>query len=64
MSVKQAELFPSTALPAHRDVVAICDQCHREIVIVRYNPKTKEVYSEYRDNQGRCFSCAFPKKEK
>lgn len=59
---QQDELFGSTTLPAHRDVVAICESCHREIQIVKYNPATKEVYSEYRDNQGRCFSCAFPER--
>ena len=60
----QFDLFPPTQqLPAHRDVIAICEQCHREIVIVKYNPATKEVMSEYRDAEGRCFDCAFPGKK-
>ncbi len=58
----QGDLFGKDArLPAHRDVTAICEQCHREIQAVRHDPVTKRVYSEYRDALGRCFQCAFPK---
>jgi hypothetical protein len=62
--VKQGELFPAAEVPAHRDLVAICERCHREIQIVKYNPATKEVRSEYRSEKGLCYSCAFPKRGK
>ena len=60
----QGELFLPAATAEHRDIVAICNNCHREIAVVKYNPATREVYSEYRDNLGRCYSCAFPKRGK
>ena len=61
---KQGDLFPVAEIPAHRDVAAICETCHRTIQIIKYDPATKEVYSEYRDNLGRCYSCASPKRGK
>ncbi len=68
MSAKQGDLFPAedqnyvSTLAVHRDVVAICEKCHREIQIVKYNPMTKEVQSEYRSAEGRCYDCTFPRR--
>ncbi len=59
---QQGDLFGKVPISAHRDVMAICESCHREIQIVKYNPKTKEVRSEYRSAAGLCYSCAFPKR--